>query len=394
MHTIELNVKTPSSVIPSRTDQKQILILGGTGVTGKLIMGNLLSGLKGAEITAGSRRGSVVQQGVKNLSIDLYDQADAIKKLSLFDLVIIAVGPFKTFGNLPHRLCIQAGVDCIDVNDSIAAAVDIYQLDQEARRRGVKVLTGMGLNPGLSTVMLLSLLAQAPTEHHQASMKLFIGGRQEVGYAAAQVISNVLSPSVAVIRKGKCAYVPANDGYPEQSYVFPGMKAPVQMIHRSTPQCYTLARNGSFENLQTLDFSIHFQGFSFLRLQLIKLASWFKQRAVAAPLINFTLGLQQVLQNKQANEPNSVVVVQTESTHGRKWKAYCTGMTSYEMTAKFTAVIAEMLLSDSIIKPAGVMGMEDNIVNQREIMAALRKRGIRIGYLLEPITGASNNVSN
>lgn len=384
MYIKELIIETPSSMVLDRKAQKQILILGGTGVTGKLIMENLLPGLKGAEITVSGRRGGVVHQGVKNLQIDLNDQADAVKKLTQFDLVIITVGPFKTFGNLPHQLCIQAGVDCIDVNDSIAAAVEIYQLDQQAKKQGVKVLTGMGLNPGLSTIMLLSLLAQAPTEQHQASLKLFIGGKQEVGYAASQVISHVLSPSVAVIRQGKCAYVPANDGYPEQSYLFPGMKAPVQMIHRSTPQCYTLPRHGAFENLQTMNFSIHFQGFGFLRLQVTRLVSWLKHRSFSAPLIKLVFGLQQCLQNKWGNESSSVVVAQTESTSGRKQKAYCAGMTSYEMTAKFTAVMVEMMLSGRVSKSAGVMGIEDNIVNQREVMTALGKRGIRIIYLLEP----------
>lgn len=365
-------------------DQKKVLILGGGGVTGRLIMDGLLPSQKLAEITVGSRSMSNSRASttfpdlVKKIGIDLYDEPDALKKLAQFDLVIIAVGPFQTFGNLPHRLCIRAGVDCIDVNDSIGAAMAIYMLDQEAKDRGVRVLTGMGLNPGLTTIMLQSLLKKAPDESYCASLKLFIGGKQEVGYAAAQVISHVLSPRVAVIRQGQFTEVQPNDGYPDRTYLFPGKKDAVQVIHRSTPQCYTLPKNVAFKNLHTMNFSIHFQGFDGWRIRLTKAADWLKRRSSLQPLTSFILRLLERMQHKQSNDSSSIVVAECESSSGNKQMAYCTGMTSYEMTARFTVVIAELLLADYITKSAGVFSIEDNLVDQEVLLEALGKRGIYI----------------
>lgn len=72
------------------------------------------------------------------------------------DLVFNGVGPFYRFGLTVARAAVAAGahyVDICDEYDVAHAIVTDEALDEDARRRGLTVMTGMGSSPGLSNLL-------------------------------------------------------------------------------------------------------------------------------------------------------------------------------------------------------------------------------------------------
>lgn len=72
------------------------------------------------------------------------------------ELVFNGVGPYYRFGLAVARAAVAAGahyVDICDEYDVAHALVTDRELDVEAQRRGLTVLTGMGASPGLSNLL-------------------------------------------------------------------------------------------------------------------------------------------------------------------------------------------------------------------------------------------------
>jgi saccharopine dehydrogenase-like NADP-dependent oxidoreductase len=364
---------------------KKLLLLGGGGVTGKLIIKELLSLSLPVDITVGSRH--ILQNnslndlkaGIKKVAMDLTDEKTTVTQLAQFDLVIITTGPFKTFGNLPHRLCIEAGVDCIDINDEVEVTMDVYALDKAAKERGVQILTGMGLNPGLMTYMSLAVLAKLPAGPKEIFLRLFVGGKQDAGYAAVHVMLDGFHKKVAAIQDGKFMYINARDKSPALTWKFPAIAKPVQVMHCSTPQSFTFAHNSLYRNISYLDFRIHFQGMPLAMVNALRNWSWIKRPSIRNRLANFIFTSQDKMKNRKGNVPESIAVVQAKMPDAM-CTACCTGLSSYEMTAKFAAVITELMLAGKITNNKGIMSLEDNIANWQMLSSMLDKRGLNITY--------------
>ena len=92
----------------------RILILGGTGGTGRKIVRALQQLMPEATIHTGGRSYPLqpVGYGVEHVNIDVCrNDQEQEKTLSGYDLVILSLGPFTTLQTRAHELCIRAGVD-------------------------------------------------------------------------------------------------------------------------------------------------------------------------------------------------------------------------------------------------------------------------------------------
>ncbi|GAA4797803.1 saccharopine dehydrogenase NADP-binding domain-containing protein [Corynebacterium canis] len=132
--------------------QRSILVIGGTGITGRKVeryLGQYLQ--QPARIDVSSRHASKL---ANHRILNPEDRAASVATISDYDLAIICAGPFEKLGASIHELCVEAGTNCLDVNDSIDAARVIAELHESAMAKNVRVITGCGLNPGISTAML------------------------------------------------------------------------------------------------------------------------------------------------------------------------------------------------------------------------------------------------
>lgn len=363
---------------------KKILVVGGSGVTGRLIVEDILRHLHDVEVDIGSRNihnSSLNSNKVGKVHIDLYDEASAVNILSNYDLVVISVGPFDIFRNRPHRLCMEAGVDCIDVNDNIYATLDIFKLDREAQRKGVKILTGMGLNPGLMTLMLMSVVKKLQKGSKQVRLRLFIGGKQEAGYASVHVVLTGFHLEVSEMRDGEFCYVKANDKEKESLFLFPNFDKSVPVMHCSTPQTWTFGRYSDVDTneIQRFDFRIYFQGVSVWMVNILRKWSWLKKSGITMRLAKVIYRLHGIMKDMPGNISDTTALAQC-TCNNKTYRAYVTGHNSYEMTARFASVIVELVQKGKVFLTPGVHCLEDGFIGEELLRETLKTREIDIVY--------------
>lgn len=141
-----------------------ILILGGTGYTGKLIAQLLLEHSE-AEITLATRHADKAQVLADELNQKFQTQrlratyADAADKASLLtafdaqDLVVVAA-PTTAYADEVVQAALEAGVDYLDVQLSAKKLALLKSQAGEIQRAGRCFITEAGFHPGLLSALV------------------------------------------------------------------------------------------------------------------------------------------------------------------------------------------------------------------------------------------------
>ncbi|PMB23818.1 saccharopine dehydrogenase NADP-binding domain-containing protein, partial [Fischerella thermalis] len=229
----------------SLQNYKKILVVGGTGVAGKFIVNDILKYIPNVQIDIGSRNINTsfrkAYEKIGKVKIDINDSQAAIKIIKNYDLVIFALGPFGLFGNRPHKICCEAGVDCIDINDEIDVTMNIFALDEFARAKGVKILTGMGLCPGLTTLLLLLVLKTSTQGEKILHLRLFLNRTKEIGLASVQTALNFYRQNIHIISNGSFCCIENNyNDELKRDFLFPNFDNYVPIIYGSSSEAFTL----------------------------------------------------------------------------------------------------------------------------------------------------------
>lgn len=91
-------------------------------------------------------------------------EADVSQSLTIDDatLVVNLAGPFFTGTDTVARAAIAAGCDYIDIADDVEGTRSVLALHDEALAKGVSLVTGAGLSPGVSNWLAGDLLDEHP----------------------------------------------------------------------------------------------------------------------------------------------------------------------------------------------------------------------------------------
>lgn len=93
-----------------------------------------------------SERVSIVQ-------IDVNDMDGLLQLFKGATVVLNFVGPFYKYGPSVIRAAMNAKVHYVDICDDYDAAVEILAMNEEVKKAGITVLTGMGSSPGITNVL-------------------------------------------------------------------------------------------------------------------------------------------------------------------------------------------------------------------------------------------------
>lgn len=142
----------------------RVLIVGGYGVFGSLIAELLLRDEHEVWIAGRNRakaEAAAARLGGRALVVDISrDPAPVLDAAP--EIVVDAAGPFQDYGPQPYRLarlCIENGIDYLDISDDAGFTAGIAALDAEARQAGRRVLSGASSVPGLSSSAVRALAA-------------------------------------------------------------------------------------------------------------------------------------------------------------------------------------------------------------------------------------------
>jgi hypothetical protein len=171
----------------------KVLILGGYGNFGKRIARLLTR--KGVAITIAGRDSAkaiafakvlpseLVNIAVFDVKADLPSQLEILKPL----VVINTCGPFQNADYGIARACIAGDVHYIDLADGRDFVTGITQLDEEAKRQNVVVISGASTVPALSTAVIEHFLPQF-SKIDSMVFGIAPGQRAERGLATTQGI--------------------------------------------------------------------------------------------------------------------------------------------------------------------------------------------------------------
>lgn len=138
----------------------KILVLGGAGHIGSVIVSELHSLDPTAEITIADKNvekakeiAETVGSNIKILHIDATAEDSLINAIKKFDVAVSALGPFHKFGVPVLKAALSAGVNFVDINDDYDATEEALKLHEEAQKRKVTALIGMGATPGITNLL-------------------------------------------------------------------------------------------------------------------------------------------------------------------------------------------------------------------------------------------------
>jgi len=192
---------------------KKVIVLGGYGNFGKRIVENL-AGIRDVTILIAGRNlsksSALVEElqatshaSLEPLVADIFanDFKQQLSEVSPY-LVIHTSGPFQGQDYRVPKACIECGAHYIDLADDRRFVCDIGKLDQQAKDKGVLIVSGASSVPGLSSSVV---------EHYQnqfsviESIDLTIapGNKAERGLATVEAILSYTGHPLNVFREGR-----------------------------------------------------------------------------------------------------------------------------------------------------------------------------------------------
>lgn len=145
---------------PTQSQTQNVLIIGGSGRIGRSVASDLMQ-YTSAQITLTHRHESSPAPAASFphgayhwLTLDLADLEELKRAIAASDLVIHCAGPFHNQDARVLRICIEQGVNYLDVSDSVAFTRRALGYHIQAQQAGITAVINSGVFPGLSNSMV------------------------------------------------------------------------------------------------------------------------------------------------------------------------------------------------------------------------------------------------
>ncbi len=136
--------------------RNRVLIIGGRGRIGRSVAADLAK-YTDAEITITSRD-RLTQKNpnfpVQLICLDIQDQAKLAEAIASHHLIINCAGPFHDRQPQVLEICIQTGVNYLDVSDDRAFTIKAISHQKAAQLAGITAIINTGIFPGISNSMV------------------------------------------------------------------------------------------------------------------------------------------------------------------------------------------------------------------------------------------------
>ncbi len=226
----------------------KILVLGGGGDIGSGIAESLCS--MGVDaITVGDidpgKAGRVAESlskmgcGAEARRVNALDITSLREVVRGIDVIVNAVGPFYRFGFDIARNLVSLGLNFVDICDDYDATEKILGLNDEARKKSVLGLVGLGWTPGISNI--LALHGARRLSSVRAIDIYWVGSAADSrGLAVVMHLFHALMGRVPMYINGGKTYVEAGSGGVPVS--FPEPIGRLKLYYTGHPEPITLPR--------------------------------------------------------------------------------------------------------------------------------------------------------
>lgn len=109
--------------------------------------------------------GSLNDPRIRAIHLDITDEEALRQAIRQCDVVLNSAGPFFRFGLPVLRAAIAEGKNYCDICDDWEPTLDMLALDDEARRKGVTAVIGLGASPGIANLLAVKAAEQLDEVH-------------------------------------------------------------------------------------------------------------------------------------------------------------------------------------------------------------------------------------
>lgn len=238
----------------------RVVVLGGTGTIGRRVAAELVrSGVAGEVVVAGrdGRRAAEVaallggpDAGVRAAALDALDPALG-RALGGYDVVCSCAGPAHDVEVPALRAAIEAGASYVSLCDDHPATEASLRLDGDAAAAGVTAITGCGLSPGI-TNLLVALAASELERVEEAEIAVAASWADSTGPARADHLLFSLAQAAPVV-SDHTATIDTGGGGPRLVY-FPEPVEWVETFRAAHPEVVTLP--AAYDSLTAAEFRL------------------------------------------------------------------------------------------------------------------------------------------
>lgn len=174
-------------------DGLRVIVVGGAGGMGRWAVRSIArlgsaSALTVADLDVARAETLCAEVGApaRPLRLDVTDRAGLLDAFQDHDVVVNTMGPFATFVRPIVSAAIDAGCHYLDIDDDWQPTLTIFDLDDDARRAGLHVITGLGGSPGVT-----NLCAVMAAERLDVVRELYTGWK----LSGARVVEEAAYPA-------------------------------------------------------------------------------------------------------------------------------------------------------------------------------------------------------
>ena len=224
---------------------RKTIMLAGAGQMGRSALAILARRLPEAKFRLVDRSPENLKTGValdpSRIEGTLLDLTEGSLDARGADLVVNFAGPFFLGSNRVALGALEAGAAYIDVCDDAEGTRTILDLHDEALRRGVPVITGGGLSPGVSNWMACERLAAHP-EIDGIKIVWITRERDPGGLAVLRHMLHMAVAPCPVWRNGRMEYTKGFVPGTAETFAVPAPFHEVEAYDTAHPEPLTLSR--------------------------------------------------------------------------------------------------------------------------------------------------------
>lgn len=211
----------------------KILVLGGAGDMARDALDELqkeksVKGVTIADLNQARAEQEARRRGewFSAARLDAGDHGRVVAMMQQHDIVLGFAGPFYYFEKRLAQAALEAGKPYISIADDYEAYLDTITLDEQARQKGVHILTGWGNSPGI-TQALARKGYNSMEDPRRINVHWAAGSNEAAGPANLTHLFNIFHGTTLQTIRGQEVRVPTGGGRKVVRFPFPMGDLPV-----------------------------------------------------------------------------------------------------------------------------------------------------------------------
>jgi saccharopine dehydrogenase-like NADP-dependent oxidoreductase len=228
---------------------KKVLVLGGQGRIGSRVAQDIASHTDGEVIVTGrQQKRHFLEDSIRFLAVDLEDGEGLRKAVKNCDLVVHCAGPFHYRDGRVLKVCIEEGVNYIDVSDHCSFYKKVIGYRDQTIKAGVTAILNTGIFPGISNSMVRQGMEKLD-EAQKIHLSYVVGGSGGAGLTVMRTTFLGLRGTFEAWIEGKWQQI---SPYTEREVIeFPQPYGKIGVYWFDVPEAYTFVESFPLQTVIT-----------------------------------------------------------------------------------------------------------------------------------------------